>query len=304
MPAYMISIMEVKMKMTGAKKFFYASILILPALLLFTFFLIVPIFQSLYLSFFSWRGISGEPLRFVGLNNFIKLFKRDEFWRSLGNSGWFMAGSFLVLMPVSIILALVITKEIRGKRFFKTSFFMPTILPLTAVGLMWSYILSPMIGPVNKILEVLGCSHLAKAWLGDPATAIFCVVLVSNWVWAGFNMLIFAAGMVSIPTEFYNAAVIDGANSIQKVWYITLPLLKESFKVFSVIAVTGSLRTFDLVFVMTGGGPNGATNVPASLLYYESFLYSNFGFGNSIGVFIMVSGMVLSVLINKLFREE
>lgn len=290
--------------MTYKKEYSWIAFFIAPALAIYTTFLLIPIFQSMYMSFFKWKGIANVPMEFVGLKNYARIFSNPAFWHSLVNVLWFVAGAFLVLMPLAFILAMIITGKLKGTRFYKTSFFMPVVLPMTAVGLMWIYILQPNGGLVNSLLEMTGLESLARNWLGDPDTAIISVVLVNEWVYAGFNMLIFAAGLVAIPDSLYESAKIDGANGIQRLFHITIPLMKESIKIFSIIAITGCLRHFDLVFIMTGGGPARATETPATMLYNEAFKYRNFGPGNAIGVFILVAGLVVSVLLNKMLAQE
>jgi raffinose/stachyose/melibiose transport system permease protein len=286
------------MHMTKRSNYIKAALFILPAFALMTVFLIYPIFDSVILSFYHWRGISSAAYKFVGLANYKDLFTNKYFYISLKNVGWFLLVGLTVQMWLSVTLALIISNELKGTRFFKTAFFTPVVLPLTAVGLMWSFILYPNGGPLNLMLESLGLKMLARNWLGETATVSVTVALVNMWVWAGFNMLIFAAGMTNIPEELYEAAKIDGADGLTKFFYVTVPLLKESFKVYILLCITGCLRVFDIVFVMTGGGPNGASDMPGTLLYYQAFRYENFGLASSIGTFILVTGLIASAFLN------
>lgn len=274
---------------------------IIPGLFLFVVFLIIPLSQSIYQSFFSWNGIAISKMKFVGFKNFQMVFTNKHFWHSLVNVLWFMAGGFIVLMPVSFLLAIIINKKYKLKRFFKTTFFMPVVLPLTAVGLMWVYLLFPEIGLVPILMEWL---HLPEInFLGDPDWAIISVILVNEWTFAGLNMLIFSAGIVSIPEELFESAKIDGATGWQQTRYITFAMMKEYFKIFSILCITGCIKHFNLVFIMTGGGPNRASEMPATMLYNEAFVYKNFGVGNAIGVFLLIAGVTLSLLTNKLFSR-
>ncbi len=277
---------------------------ILPALILYTLFMIYPVIFAVYMSFFNWNLIAESTMKFVGFHHYKIMFEDPLFWRSLKNASWFIVGSFLVLMPISFALSLVVTSDLKFKRFFKTAFFMPVVLPLTAVGLMWTYILNPNFGAFNALLEVLGLGKLAHDWLGDPHVSVYITVLVNAWVYAGLNMVIFSAGLVSIPKDIYQAAEIDGANRANQIWKITIPMMKETFKIFSILAITGSLRVFDIVYVMTGGGPNQMTEVPATLLFNETFKYNNFGLGNSIGTFILVVGLTFSLILNRFVKHD
>ncbi|MDR1288273.1 MAG: sugar ABC transporter permease [Treponema sp.] len=286
------------------KDLFYSVLFILPALALFCVLLLNPIVQAIYQSFFSWKGVAGVPLQWAGLGNYRAILQDSLFWTSMRNSFIFILGGFIVLMPLSFLLALVITSKIKGVRFFKTAFFMPVMLPITAVGLMWVYILEPNWGLVNTALKWAGKAEWARVWLGVPVLNVVVVVLVNEWIYAGFNMLIFAAGLIAIDETLYEAAEIDGASRWQRMIRITLPLTKESFKIFSVMCVTGCLKTFDLIYAMTKGGPNHTSETPASFLYAQAFSYRNFGVGNAVGTVILVLGLALSLIINKIVTQE
>lgn len=283
---------------------FYSFLFLLPALALFCLLLLTPIVQAIYQSFFSWKGIAGAPMKPVGVNNYISIFNNPLFWRSLSNSLILMAGGFLVLMPLSFLLALVITSNIRGVRFYKTAYFMPVMLPVTAVGLMWVYMLEPNWGLVNTLLKAAGLGNFAMAWLAIPTVNVVVVTLVNEWIYAGLNMLIFAAGLVAIDETLYEAAQIDGATGWQRVRFITLPLCKNSFKVFSVMCVTGCLKAFDLIYAMTKGGPNQTSEMPATFLYSQAFTYRYFGMGNAVGTIILVLGLALSLLVNRVLTQD
>ncbi|MBF9018538.1 MULTISPECIES: carbohydrate ABC transporter permease [unclassified Oceanispirochaeta] len=285
----------------SSKQKWWDIIFIIPGLFLFISFIIIPLLQSVHQSFFSWNGIAISKMKFVGIKNYQLIFSDPNLWHSLVNVLWFMAGGFIVLMPISFLLAMIINKKYRLKKIFKTTYFMPVVLPLTAVGLMWVYLLFPDIGLVPIIMKWF---HLPEInFLGDPDWAIISVVLVNEWTFAGLNMLIFSAGIVAIPGELFESAKIDGASEWHQTRYITLPMMKEYFKIFSILCITGCIKHFNLVFIMTGGGPNRASEMPATMLYNEAFVYRNFGVGNAIGVFLLVAGVFLSFTTNKLFSR-
>jgi raffinose/stachyose/melibiose transport system permease protein len=283
---------------------FYSLLFLLPALAIFCLLLLTPIEQAIYQSFFSWKGIAGAPMKPVGISNYVSIFNNSLFWRSLTNDLILMAGGFLVLMPLSFILALVITSNIKGVRVYKTAYFMPVMLPITAVGLMWVYMLEPNWGMVNTILRNMGLDRFAIAWLAVPTVNVVVVTLVNEWIYAGLNMLIFAAGLVAIDESLYEAAQIDGTTGWQRIRFITLPLCKNSFKVFSVMCVTGCLKAFDLIYAMTKGGPNQTSEMPATFLYSQAFTYRYFGMGNAVGTIILVLGLVLSLILIKVLAQE
>lgn len=278
---------------------------VLPAICIYTFFYISPVFKSLYLSFVKWNGIPAVPKKFVGLDNFINIFQDPAFYNALKNVGVFIVVSFLVIMPFAYLLALMVSSRyIKGKRFFKTVYFLPSILPSAATGLMWTLILYKSGGALNTLLIKIGMSGAAQDWLGDPKYAIFTVALVNAWVFIGYNMIIFVAGLTNIPDDLIEAAKIDGANGFKEQIHIVLPLMKESFKIFSVLSIVGSFKVFDIIFVMTGGGPGGATDVPVTLLYDQAFKYNNFGYGSSIGMLILVASIICTLILNNVFKSK
>lgn len=279
-------------------------IFLAPAVILFALFVLYPVCNTIYLSFNSWKGIYGSPVNFVGLQNYKQVLQSAAFWKSLLNSFYFMIGGFCILMPLSFGLALLITSKRKGTKLMKTAYFMPVMLSTTAVALMWVYIFNPSFGALNELLRAVGLEQLCQDWLSTPGLNIWCIILVNEWMYAGYNMLIFAAGLVSIPGDIYEAAEIDGCTGWKKLCYISIPLSKESFKIFSILCVTGCLKAFDLVWAMTKGGPNHTSEVPASLLYNEAFTYKFFGNSSAIGVLLLALGVVLSVTVNKLLRRE
>lgn len=277
---------------------------LLPALLLFFGLILYPVCNTVFLSFHSWKGIYGSTKEFVGFHNFAKVLSDRSFWNAMKNAVYFMIGGFVVLLPLSFGLALLVTSKLKGTKIMKTAFFMPVMLSTTAVALMWVYILNPTYGAVNEILRTVGLESLCREWLSTPTLNIWCIILVNEWMYAGYNMLIFASGLVSIPDSLYEAAELDGCSGWRKVLYISIPLSKESFKIFAILCVTGCLKAFDLIWAMTKGGPNHVSEMPATLLYNQAFSFKQFGSSSAIGVLLLVLGVVLSLLINRTFKEK
>lgn len=277
---------------------------LLPAVALIVCFIIYPVLDAAFLSFHSWKGIFGQPKTWVGLDNYKGVLGSKIFWDSMLNSFWFIVGSFLVLMPLSFCLALLITSKLKFTRFMKTAYFMPVILGTTTVALMWTYILNPEWGAVAQILRAVGLEKYVIDWLATPTVNVWCVVLVNEWMYAGYNMLIFAAGLVAIPQELHEAALIDGCSSWQKIRYVTIPLCKNSFKIFSVLAVTGCLKVFDIVWAMTRGGPVNSSSTPAIMLYTQAFQYKLFGRSSAYSIILLTFGVILSLVMNRVFRQE
>ena len=277
---------------------------LLPAVAMFLAFVIFPIYETIVLSFHSWPGIFGANRDFVGFQNYRDVLQQPQFWNSMINVLYFLLGGFLVLMPLSFGLALLITSKLKFTRFMKTAFFMPVMLSVTAVALMWVYILNPTFGAFNEMLRALGLGFLAFDWLSTPTLNTWAVVMVNTWMFAGYNMLIFAAGLVAIPETLYEAAELDGCTGFKKIWHVSVPLSKQSFKVFSILCITGCIRVFDIVWAMTRGGPNRVSETPAIMLYNQAFSFRQFGASSAIGVILMIMGIVFSVVLAKAFKDD
>lgn len=284
--------------MKWIKKYYVPFLMILPAFLLIAFMFFTPIIQTVYLSFVEWNGIWQMPKEFVGFSNYKRMFSDRVFWICIRNMFIYLAQGVLIQGPIAFLLAMFISKKIRGLRAFKFAFFLPVIIPMTAVAIMWKFILNPNWGLINDMIRIFN-PGFNMDFLGNPKIAMYSVVLVSAWVYIGLNMVIFSAGMTAIPEELYESGELDGATGIKKILYITLPMMKESLKVYVILMITGTLKTFDLVFVMTKGGPNEATQVPAVNMYLQTFSYGKFGYGATIATFILVVGLIGSLIANK-----
>lgn len=284
--------------MKWIKKYYVPFLMILPAFLLIAFMFFTPIIQTVYLSFVEWNGIWQTPKEFVGFSNYKRMFSDRVFWICIRNMFIYLVQGVLIQGPIAFLLAMFISKKIRGLRAFKFAFFLPVIIPMTAVAIIWKFILNPNWGLINDMIRILN-PDFNMDFLGNPNIAMYSVVLVSAWVYIGLNMVIFSAGMTAIPEELYESGELDGATGMKKIFYITLPMMKESLKVYVILMITGTLKTFDLVFVMTKGGPNEATQVPAVNMYLQTFSYGKFGYGATIATFILVVGLIGSLIANK-----
>ncbi|MBS5083806.1 MAG: sugar ABC transporter permease [Clostridiales bacterium] len=284
--------------MKWIKKYYVPFLMILPAFLLIAFMFFTPIIQTVYLSFVEWNGIWQTPKEFVGFSNYKRMFSDRVFWICIRNMFIYLVQGVLIQGPIAFLLAMFISKKIRGLRAFKFAFFLPVIIPMTAVAIMWKFILNPNWGLINDMIRIFN-PDFNMDFLGNPNIAMYSVVLVSAWVYIGLNMVIFSAGMTAIPEELYESGELDGATGMKKIFYITLPMMKESLKVYVILMITGTLKTFDLVFVMTKGGPNEATQVPAVNMYLQTFSYGKFGYGATIATFILVVGLIGSLIANK-----
>ncbi|GMQ64714.1 carbohydrate ABC transporter permease [Vallitalea maricola] len=267
---------------------------LVPALVIYVIFLILPMIGAFYFSTTDWKGIKGVAIEFVGLKNYISAFNNPAFILSLKNMARMVFFSVLFHTPIALLLAVAINTKLKGYRFFKTIFFVPTIFPLTSIGLLWYFIFMPN-GSMNKFLTVIGLQNLASNWLINPSTAINTIIFVNIWTGIGYYMVILLAGLTTIPEDVYEAAAIDGAKSFRKLFSITIPMLKPIITMCILMDIIGTVKVFDLIFVMTEGGPNGLTNLPTTLMYYEAFRYDNYGVGSAIGVIILIIALVLTL---------
>ncbi|MCQ8212764.1 sugar ABC transporter permease [Cetobacterium somerae] len=276
---------------------------VLPALLIYVAFQIIPLMGALVFSVSKWNGLAVSPVKFVGLDNFKILMNDKNFLISLKNMIKMVVFSVAFHTPIALLLAVAINSKCRGHKLFKAIFFVPTIFPLTAVGLMWYFIFMPN-GALNLFLKSVNLHQHVVPWLINESTAMNAIISVNIWVGVGFYMVILLAGLATIPDELYEAAQIDGANSIKQFFLITIPMLKPIIGICIVMDIIGSIKVFDLIFAMTEGGPNGLTNLPTTLLYYESFRYDNFGKGSAIGVLLLLLALSLVFLSNFLTGEK
>lgn len=277
---------------------------ILPAFLFFSIFILYPLIETVKLSLFQWRGIANIPKEFVGFKNYLKMFGNRIFWQSLRNNALVIGISFSIQVPLGLIIANILSKPIKGLRYFKLAFFMPYVLSATAVALMWKFILHPNDGLLNIILRAINLETLTRSWLSDPKTALIAVVLVMSWQGLGVVIILLLAGIVSIPQSIIESAKLDGVNGIQYFFYIVIPYLWDVFKVVTVMIIIGGLKTFDVVYILTGGGPFYTSEVLTTHMYREAFMNQRFGLGSAVAVAILVLCLGLTVVTNKLMADK
>ena len=282
----------------------YIIIFLLPALILFCGVLIAPIGASGYFSFFDWNGFTEKT--FIGLSNYKELFTSDSigFMKALGNSLLLAVLSVFLQLPLALALALVLGKKIKGERAFLSVYFMPVLISTVVIGQLWLKIYNPDYGVLNVALRAVSLDNLAHIWLGDKATALGAVFVPILWQYVGYHMLLLYAGVKSVPPELREAAMLDGATDGQVNRYIVLPYIKPIIKISVIFAVTGSLKSFDLIYVLTNGGPLHATEVPSTLMISMLFLRNRYGMGSTIAVLLIALCFAFALLINFVFREE
>lgn len=279
---------------------------LLPAVLIYLIFEIIPVFATFYFSFNDWSGASTAPLQYVGLDNYTYLFTDEEFIQSIKNVLWYVGWSVILQVGIGYAVALALFHVRRGLRFFKVAFFTPMVLSATAISLLWGFILFPNdTGVLNTILRVIGLGSWQHTWLTDPKTALGGILAVTTWSSVGYYMIIGFAALSGISEDILEASTLDGATTFKKIFYIMLPMVRESLKISVIMVITGVLKIFDMIFIMTpSGGPNGSTQVPALLMYNDCFKYNHYGIGSAIAVVIFILGIFLSVLSLRVMRSK
>lgn len=279
---------------------FVIALYTLPALLLILVLIYIPVTLSGYYGLMDWDGI-GE-MTFIGLDNYVTLIKDNYFWTSTWHSfllAIFSTLSLLLYLAISLVLA----SKIKGSDLLRKIYLIPMLLSSVAIAQLWMKIFDPSNGMANKLLEFFGVEN-TPVWLADPAIALYAIFIPVIWQYAGFYILIYYAALKNVPDEVIEAAKIDGASPLQIALKIKLPLISGVFKVTIMLAVVGSLKYFDLIYVMTGGGPNGASEVMASYMYKEAFKLNNFGYGSAIGFGLLVICLVMTWLTLKLTKSK
>lgn len=277
---------------------------VLPCLIFYAGLVFVPVLVSVYSSLLDWNGI-GES-RFVGIDNYIRLFTADPvFWPSVRRTLVLAALSMGLQLPFALFVAILLNRFIRRPNFLVSSYFLPVILSVVIIGQLWKTIYNPtsLGGMLNQLLTAIGAGDLTRAWLTDPDVAIYAIYFVALWQYIGYHVLIQFTGIRNIPADIYEAARIDGAEGLKADRYITLPLIVPIFKISMVLAFIGSLQSFDLIMVMTGGGPAHATDVISTHMYNMSFLSMKYGYGSAIAVFLVGLCLVATLAINFLFGK-
>jgi ABC-type sugar transport system permease subunit len=275
---------------------------VLPALLLYLVFMIYPFLQSIYLSFTSWNGVEAVK-EWIGLANYRELIRDERLWLSLRhNLIWVVLGT-IGPIAVGMLLAMLLARRPRGFTLFRTVYFMPQVLSAVVVGIVWSWVYNPIFGILNKGLDAVGLEDISRGWLGDPDVALYAVLIANTWAEIGFVFVVFLAGLQNVSRDLLEAATVDGANAWQRFWNVTVPQMGNVINVVTALLLIGGFNVFDIIFVMTGGGPANATEVIATYTYKEAFTQNNVGYASTLSLVMTVIALVASVSFIRL-RER
>ncbi|MDO4304959.1 MAG: sugar ABC transporter permease [Bacillota bacterium] len=280
-----------------------AYLYILPLLVLSFALVYYCIIDTVVVSFTDWDGMS-DSFKFIGLKNYTKMLADKTFWTSVVNNIIFFAGTVFVQAFVGFVLAVLLKKKLFGSNVFKAIYFLPIAMATSIITAIFRIIMDPTNGSLNQFLRAIHLGGLAQNWLGNPKIALLSVIIVNIFQWMGFSMITYYASLMSLPDDVYEAAKIDGAGFWRTTFSVTLPMVKGTTNVLIILGIVGSLKTFDLVKLLTGGGPGRATTVMNTYLYEKAFNDFNAGGAASIGVAILIIAMIMSFLQIKLGKED
>ncbi|WMC93341.1 carbohydrate ABC transporter permease [Kineothrix sp. MB12-C1] len=276
--------------------------MIAPTMLLYLTYVIIPVLIAFYYSFTNFTGI-GKP-QFVGLQNFWTLFHDKIFYIALKNTVIVLTMTVLMVVPGSFFLALLLDRNFKANKLAKALNFSPNIISPILVGLIWVFILDPKMGLINAALRGMGFDYFQPEWIGGQVLTPYAVAFVFTWQTIGYNATIFLAGLKMVPHELYEASEIDGADKVQRLVYITLPMIKQTFVIIMLLVITGCFKIFETVYQLTNGGPNHVSDLLVTYMYFSTFNSSRFGYGMSIAVVTFLLTAIFAVIYIKVTKEQ
>lgn len=285
-----------------SRKRFIPYLFLAPALI-FLLFVYIPIIENVFFSLFEWSSFQPEKT-FIGLKNYIDLFHDLVFFTALRNNVLYAVISLICQVGGGLILAAVLEDRLVRKwsPFFRTVFFLPVVISMTVIALLFDFIYNPEIGLLNQLLEAVGLDELTRAWLGDENTAMLSVIFVSQWQSVGYIAMLYIVSIQSIPAELYESAQLDGAGKIQQFFHITVPQTKEMSFVAVVMTLTGAFTVFNEPYILTGGGPGNASEVLSTFLYKSAFTKDMMGYASAIATVVLLLTLALSLIQMKFFK--
>jgi raffinose/stachyose/melibiose transport system permease protein len=276
---------------------------LLPAAVVYSIFVLLPVIQAIYYSFFQWNGL-GAPTDFVGFDNLIRVLGDTTFRNALSHNIIILVLSIALQLPLAFGLALLVNRGLRGKTVFRTIFFLPYVLSDVITGVVWNFIYKPENGLLNSILGSVIPGFTPQGWLGNPQTVLGALFLVMTWKYFGLHLLLFLAALQDVPRELEEAAAIDGATRPQTILRVIIPLMGNTARLSVYLSALGSLQIFDLVWVMTTGGPVGASDTMATYMYKFGFQRFAIGYGSAVAIAIFVFCLGVSLIYQRASRQS
>lgn len=279
-------------KRAGLRSSRMLVLFVVPALAFYLFSVLVPSIQGMGYAFTDWTGLSRD-ISFVGFDQFVKVFQDPASSGAVTRTVFLAIGITVIQNAIGLLLALGVFSRIKSRQALRVIFFAPAVIAPIATAYLWQYMFAPN-GPLNSALEGAGLGNVKQEWLGDPDLVLWSIIIVVVWQFAGYSMVIFLAGLESIPNEMLEAAMLDGAGSVKRFWYVVRPMLAPSFTVAIMLSVIGGLKLFDQVYILTGGGPGNASQTMSTLIYKNAFQYADFAYSIAMAVVLTILVAILS----------
>jgi raffinose/stachyose/melibiose transport system permease protein len=266
-----------------------------PSLAIYSVVVVYPMIYSAWLSLFRWDGVAPNKV-FVGLDNYGNLLtQNDVFWIALRNNAIWLVAALLLPTSIGLGLAILLNSKFRGSHIFRSVFYFPSVLSLAVVGLIWTWIYHPDLGLLNQALTASGLQSLTRNWLSDPNIALYPVIIAATWNAVGLPMLLFLAGLQTIPEELHEAAKVEGAGPVRRFLYVTFPLLRETTLIVLAITAINALKAYDIIYAMTNGGPANSTQLLSTWMYFLTYNYNQVGLGTAIAVVLFLLTLIFAI---------
>jgi len=277
----------------------------LPGLLMVLVFVYIPVIANCVYSFFRLSSYS-QGMTFVGFDNYVRFFRNETFWIMIRNNSLYCIISLIVQVGFGTVIALLLESKLvktRARNIFRNIYYIPALISLTAVGLMFTFVYEPNLGLLNSALKALGLSSMTQSWLGDSKLAIYCIIAMSQWQFTGYITLLMVVAFQNVSEDYIEAAIVDGAGPVRRAISILIPLAKEQLLVCIIITIIGAFKLFTEVYSTTAGGPGNSSQVLGLFLYQNAFLHDDLGMAAVTGVFIFVITMAISIVQIRVSRS-
>ena len=279
-------------------------VFLIAPLALYTIFMIFPTVYSFYISLHNWDGLSGVR-EFIGLDNYVEVLTEDEIFKvSIANNVRWAILSEIIPIVLGLVMAFVFNSKMKGFGFYRSAIFFPSVLSISTIGLIWRWLYDPNLGLLPEIVRIVTGGRVSFNWFANPEHTIYYLIIAGSWAYSGLCMILFMGGIKSVPEGTIEAAYLDGATRMQRIFYVILPQMKNSRNIVLTFTLINSFKVFDLIYVMTAGGPGRMTNVMATWSYYSIFRYYEYGPGSAMSIIMAIILVVGSLIINKIVRMQ
>ena len=279
-------------------------VFLIAPLALYTIFMIFPTVYSFYISLHNWDGLSGVR-EFIGLDNYVEVLTEDEIFKvSIANNVRWAILSEIIPIVLGLVMAFVFNSKMKGFGFYRSAIFFPSVLSISTIGLIWRWLYDPNLGLLPEIVRIVTGGRVSFNWFANPEHTIYYLIIAGSWAYSGLCMILFMGGIKSVPEGTIEAAYLDGATRMQRIFYVILPQMKNSINIVLTFTLINSFKVFDLIYVMTAGGPGRMTNVMATWSYYSIFRYYEYGPGSAMSIIMAIILVFGSLIINKIVRMQ